>query len=187
MDAHKKNIDPQSVIVVANGNHIKGVNKIQDFGYFYHIILEDKTDLSFRRDEIQLLHNCFNDKNSKQLFNYFKEIAKELPIKFENGEESNILEKQYEKISNEPNDTVLATYLDSEKEPLSRKVASTLIYPFGLNHSQKQAVENAFSSQVSIVQGPPGTGKTQTILNIIANAVLNKKQLQLFLTIIRQP
>ena len=34
-------------------------------------------------------------------------------------------------------------------------------------------MENAFSSQVSMIQGPPGTGKTQTILNIIANAVYN--------------
>jgi replication-associated recombination protein RarA len=50
-----------------------------------------------------------------------------------------------------------------------------LIYPFGVNQSQKAAVENAFSSQISIIQGPPGTGKTQTILNIIANAVLQNK------------
>lgn len=34
-------------------------------------------------------------------------------------------------------------------------------------------MENALSSQVSIIQGPLGTGKTQTILNIISNAVRN--------------
>ncbi|WP_369990821.1 AAA domain-containing protein [Pseudomonas xanthosomatis] len=47
-----------------------------------------------------------------------------------------------------------------------------LIYPFGLNESQHQAVERAFSSQVSVIEGPPGTGKTQTILNILANILL---------------
>ncbi|WP_405123823.1 AAA domain-containing protein [Pseudomonas sp. M20] len=47
-----------------------------------------------------------------------------------------------------------------------------LIYPFGLNESQLQAVERAFSAQVSVIEGPPGTGKTQTILNILANILL---------------
>ncbi|NVZ67290.1 helicase, partial [Pseudomonas gingeri] len=40
-----------------------------------------------------------------------------------------------------------------------------LIYPFGLNESQLQAVERAFSAQISVIECPPGTGKTQTILN----------------------
>ncbi|WP_460410733.1 MULTISPECIES: AAA domain-containing protein [unclassified Pseudomonas] len=47
-----------------------------------------------------------------------------------------------------------------------------LIYPFGLNESQLQAVERAFSAQVSVIEGPPGTGKTQTILNVLANILL---------------
>ncbi len=47
------------------------------------------------------------------------------------------------------------------------------IYPFGFNLSQKTAVEKALSSRLSIIQGPPGTGKTQTILNILANAIMN--------------
>lgn len=67
--------------------------------------------------------------------------------------------------------TVLSCYLNPSKQPQTRPRPETVIYPFGLNQSQKIAVENALSSQVSIIQGPPGTGKTQTILNIIANAV----------------
>ena len=43
--------------------------------------------------------------------------------------------------------------------------------------SQKKAVENALTNQVSIIKGPPGTGKTQTILNIIANLLLAKKSI----------
>lgn len=50
-----------------------------------------------------------------------------------------------------------------------------LIYPFGVNESQLQAVERAFGAQVSLIEGPPGTGKTQTILNIIANILLQGK------------
>lgn len=50
-----------------------------------------------------------------------------------------------------------------------------LYYPFGCNASQKAAVEAALTHQVSIIQGPPGTGKTQTILNIIANLLMQNK------------
>ena len=49
------------------------------------------------------------------------------------------------------------------------------IYPFSFNLSQKSAVKNAFSNNISVIEGPPGTGKTQTILNIIANAITNGK------------
>jgi len=61
-----------------------------------------------------------------------------------------------------------------------------VIYPFGLNQSQKLAVERALSSKISIIQGPPGTGKTQTILNIIANVVRSGKPWRLFPTTIPQ-
>lgn len=61
--------------------------------------------------------------------------------------------------------TKLATY----------RIPKTIYYPFGCNASQKKAVENALTNQVSVIQGPPGTGKTQTILNIIANLLLAKK------------
>ncbi|EER9566953.1 AAA family ATPase, partial [Escherichia coli] len=50
-----------------------------------------------------------------------------------------------------------------------------MIFPFGLNESQLLAVERAFSSQISVIEGPPGTGKTQTILNIVANILIQNK------------
>ena len=50
-----------------------------------------------------------------------------------------------------------------------------LIYPFGGNASQQRAIQAAFGNQISIIQGPPGIGKTQTILNIVANLVVQEK------------
>ena len=46
------------------------------------------------------------------------------------------------------------------------------IFPFGCNNSQYKAVKNALENQISVIQGPPGTRKTQTILNIIANILM---------------
>lgn len=34
-------------------------------------------------------------------------------------------------------------------------------------------------NQISVIQGPPGTGKTQTILNIIANILMQGKMVQI--------
>ena len=57
------------------------------------------------------------------------------------------------------------------------KAAPLLIFPFGCNASQFQAVSSAMSSRLSIIEGPPGTGKTQTILNIIANMLVTGKSI----------
>jgi superfamily I DNA and/or RNA helicase len=53
------------------------------------------------------------------------------------------------------------------------------IFPFGCNNSQYKAVKNAMENQISVIQGPPGTGKTQTILNIIANILMQGKTVQI--------
>lgn len=169
----KRKIDPQNVIVIVKDRQIIGIEEILDFGQFYRIVRKDRKDLSCYYTEIKFLHNCLSDKRVGTLFDYFKETAETVSLVTDNG--INILSRQYQKITSVQGDTVLANYLEPSKEPQKRDVTSTLIYPFGLNQSQKKAVENAFSSQVSIIQGPPGTGKTQTILNIIANAVLNHK------------
>lgn len=68
----------------------------------------------------------------------------------------------------------LRAYINGKTEPRKDAYGEPLIFPFGSNLSQIEAVENAFASQVSVIQGPPGTGKTQTILNIIANILIRE-------------
>mgnify|MGYP002290444529 FL=1 len=41
------------------------------------------------------------------------------------------------------------------------------------------AVKRAMENRISVIQGPPGTGKIQTILNIIANILLQGKTVQI--------
>ena len=169
----KKKIDHAQVIVTANGQTISEIDKLLDFGGYYRIVRNGKKDLSFRRSEVQFQQNCLTDGKNQEVFQYFKETAAAISLVAKNG--TNILSMQYDKIKQVSEDTVLASYLAPQKEVKALQMTEAIIYPFGLNQSQKLAVERALSSQISIIQGPPGTGKTQTILNIIANVVRSGK------------
>ena len=166
-----RTIDPKTVVFKAKGITISSIDGILDYGEFYRVVRTGRKELSFARNEVQLLKNCLADAKSGGLFEYFKETASAISLVTDNG--INILSKQYDRIEAVEDSTVLSRYLNPDLPIEQRKRPEVLIYPFGLNQSQKIAVENAFLSQISIIQGPPGTGKTQTILNIIG------KQLQL--------
>ena len=55
------------------------------------------------------------------------------------------------------NGTALPGYLYPEVNQRKTYPAQSLIFPFGGNASQFQAVENALNHQLSVIQGPPGT------------------------------
>lgn len=169
----KQRIDPRTVIFKAKGHAYSDLAAILDYGTFYRIERPSKKSLSFHRDDVQIAQNCLADKRSGDLFSYFRETAAATSLIA--GDNLNILKLQYDKIKSVDGNTVLASYLNPDIPIKAYTHSGSLIYPFGLNQSQKTAVENAFASQISIIQGPPGTGKTQTILNIIANAVRDGK------------
>ena len=54
--------------------------------------------------------------------------------------------------------------------------SSELILPIPTDNSQLNAVLNANQNKSFILHGPPGTGKSQTITNIIADALANNKK-----------
>ncbi|MBS9423814.1 AAA domain-containing protein [Photorhabdus caribbeanensis] len=125
-----------------------------------------------KTDKIEIISatNIMNE----AVFNYFIAVAK-ARINHTKGNDKLIAEnvlRQMEKITPHP-DTALHAYCSGKNQ--TRKPTQHFIYPFGVNESQLKAVEHAFASQISIIEGPPGTGKTQTILNIIANILLNQK------------
>lgn len=169
----QKEIDLTRVIVTVNGQAIDDISALLDFGKFYRLVRSGKKNLLLERNEVKLQKNCLTEAKSKEAFQYFKKIATAISLEDENG--FNILREQYDKIQRIGEDMVLASYLDPKKEIRTLQIPKTVIYPFGLNQSQKLAVERALSSKISIIQGPPGTGKTQTILNIIANVVRSGK------------
>lgn len=109
---------------------------------------------------------------STPVFDYFVAVAKARKDRA-NSETSlkaaTVVVSQLDKLSLRA-DTALHAYCTGKNK--TRASDTGLIYPFGVNESQLTAVEQAFSSQISMIEGPPGTGKTQTILNILANILL---------------
>ena len=51
-----------------------------------------------------------------------------------------------------------------------------MIIPTSADSSQLVAIAKALSGESFVLQGPPGTGKSQTITNLIANALYNNKK-----------
>jgi superfamily I DNA and/or RNA helicase len=107
---------------------------------------------------------------------YLRQLAAINELKSEDGDI--LLQKQYEKINFVGDNTVMAIYLNPAHKT-STYYRHNLIFPFGVNSSQFKAIKNAIHNQVSIIQGPPGTGKTQTILNVIANLLIDGKTVQI--------
>lgn len=166
-------LNPAEWIVETKNGYLIELEKILDFGTYYRFVQVGKKSVSYPKEEVSLKKNCLTEQEVQTVFSYFKETAEVVGLTTNDG--MNLLSKQYERCKKIESETALACYLNPERKPESHDLPGIILYPFGLNQSQKTAVEHALSSQVSIIQGPPGTGKTQTILNIIANAVRNRK------------
>ncbi|MFC7319835.1 AAA domain-containing protein [Halobacillus campisalis] len=162
--------DLKNIMVYENNNPLTGINQILDFDTYVRVIFNNGFKKTYSKDEIRFEKNCLSNQNAHNCFEYFKEIANYNP----NEEDKTFLSKQYEKLGTVSSSSVLAKYL--QRQPFaSRENEREIVFPFGFNSSQKSAVEKAMSDQLSVIEGPPGTGKTQTILNIIANAIMNGK------------
>jgi len=171
----KKNptlIDPASTIVYEKGQSLTGVNMILDFEEYVRVIFENGYCKVYSKREIKLEQSCLKNPHADSCFEYLKQLAKITSVRDE--DDKSFLSRQYDKITFVSSGSVLSKYLFPTELGKSQPV-NMPIFPFGFNLSQKKAAENALTEQLSVIEGPPGTGKTQTILNIIANAIMNNK------------
>lgn len=125
---------------------------------------------SYHQNKIRIVKSAIQSEKAGSIFSYLKEIAQTIGL---NKEGNNILADSYSRISFIPDTSVLSSYLNGTQPKKNVTSSPIEIFPFGFNLSQKDGVNEAFSNPLSVIEGPPGTGKTQTILNIIANAVIN--------------
>lgn len=147
--------------------------------FYWHICFDDGSERDYRRSDLHIIEFCLNQSQSENVFEYIKEIAGLSDIKNEETGEK-LLSKRFDKISFVGSDVALAKYLNPSSLQEKRSGCESIpIFPFGCNNSQYKAVKNAMENQISVIQGPPGTGKTQTILNIIANILMQGKTVQI--------
>lgn len=165
-------LDPTKTVIFQNNQPLSGIDKVFVFEKHIRICFVTGLKKVYERHEITVEKNVLSKPDAHNCLEYLKQLSKVVGIA--NEEESSFLYKQYEKITSVRPDSVFAQYLNPG-ELNKPQCGQMSIFPFGFNLSQKTATENALHEQISVIEGPPGTGKTQTILNIIANAVVNGK------------
>lgn len=177
----------ENVHIYENGKLNKNYNAVDNYGRY--LIFRAGDNCSYPIENNSKIEICDMKKDTKQaktIIDYFKEILSESGgVSFDfpwdedenndpNQTSSEILLKALDGINISDSRSAFSKYIDGINPPICVP-KETLIYPFGCNESQKLAVEIALRNSISIIEGPPGTGKTQTILNIIANLIVQNK------------
>lgn len=152
-------------------------NRVQKYSYkddrCIIVFKNNPKEFSYGRNRAKIVKTAISGDAAFNVFNYLKQIAKTVGLINDKG--VNSLARNYEKITKIPKDSVLSYFLNGNLPSPIKQTIEPTFFPFGFNLSQKNAVNTAFTKKLSAIEGPPGTGKTQTILNIIANAILNNQ------------
>ena len=143
----------------------------------YRIIYENGTGKNYPADYIYIEEHI-DDHRSLNVWEYLNEVAKYNVIPIDDDKSVSLADK-YTKMEFVAKQSLLEAYLNVETYGTPAAGQSAPIFPFGCNRSQYKAVRNALENKISVIQGPPGTGKTQTILNILANLLLEGKTMEI--------
>jgi len=162
-------INHNNCLIYIGDRYLFKIEKVLDFQSYVKIFYSNGKVSSYPKSSLNFEHNVLQNTSAKNILIYLKSLADKIK-----DEENDFLAKQYKKMEFISERSVLAQYLKPVKAK-SNSFNNTKIFPFGFNLSQELAVTKALNNQISIIEGPPGTGKTQTILNILANLVINNK------------
>lgn len=177
-------LNPQMYHISRDGHELFNMEAIYVFydsstnTNYWHICFEDGSERDYPENELNIVESCLSQSDAANVFQYIKQISTLSNLRNEETGEK-LLEKKFEKMDFVGNDVALARYLNPSTTQVKSQRPCTPIFPFGCNNSQYTAVKNAMENQISVIQGPPGTGKTQTILNIIANILVQGKTVQI--------
>lgn len=170
-------LDPRHCRLFHKGRRLEPLSYIAAFQQglqrFWYVEYTNGSGAHYKGSEVDLVRSCLEDHHVQDRFAYLRDVAELNPLKTDDGQK--LLMMQYRKIDFVSERSAAAPYLNPGKHSPRQFTTPALIYPFGSNASQQRAIQAAFGNQISIIQGPPGTGKTQTILNIVANLVVQEK------------
>ena len=156
-------------IALKDGIPASGAVCLQYFGCHCRIVYKTGYRELVPSASVKIVESAFKVPESRDCFEYLKQLAARTGLIIDGH---NTLARSYEKIDFVREDSVLSALLSGKYCAETVEKNTSAVYPFGFNLSQKKAVDYALCNQISIIEGPPGTGKTQTILNIIANAIM---------------
>ena len=162
----KVNLD--TAMIFHKGIALTNVIYALRFNNWYKVVFENGKVASYEASKVCFKENKSNEPNTRRLLDYLIKVARYLSV--EEGQDF---------LANQ-----LSALFVSEECVFSKLINQTIshneynaqiIFPFSTNASQQKAVKIALEDDLSLIQGPPGTGKTQTILNIIANMIVQGK------------
>jgi len=177
----------EDVHIYESGKLNNSYHTVDNYGRY--LIFRDQDKCSIPVENNATIEICNIKKSAARtgsVIKYFKAILKDSGgVSFDISSEetangnpnqisADILLKGLDDIDLLESRSALSNYIEGVNPPIPAP-NETLIYPFGCNESQKLAVETTLRNSISIVEGPPGTGKTQTILNIVANLIVQNK------------
>lgn len=160
------------------GKHIENIQELYRFGddsrCYYHVVYGSGNETDYDERDVYVSRTTLSECGGS-VWKYLCQLAAEVGMEI--ADVGNILKMQYDIIDEKRDNVPLSQFVGNKQKLAVTRRPSLTIFPFGCNASQKKGVENALTHQVSIIQGPPGTGKTQTILNIIANLLMQGKSI----------
>lgn len=160
-------------------SNVKGVRCFEGKEHTaYRVVFENGNTKDYESSRIEIEEHI-DDARSISVWDYLNEIAQYIQIPTEDEEKKICLGDKYQKMEFVAKGSLLEAYLNVNTYSNKPEAISTPIFPFGCNRSQYKAVRNALENKISVIQGPPGTGKTQTILNIVANLLMEGKTMEI--------
>ena len=161
-------------VVYVNGTKLETYDSIYKFRFdnkdYFKVYIGDDDCIICTKKDFEIRKSVLLQKEAGDIFEYLKELSGLNEL----GDDTSILQGYAERITEVTKERLLSKYL-TRNSSFDKDNKQRLIFPFGCNNSQMEAVEKALSHSMSVIEGPPGTGKTQTILNIIANVLTQGK------------
>lgn len=141
--------------------YIYNISKVEFANHNYEI--------SFRLQKLNLPFNV------EKYLSYYENCVLELESNSNYDFRQKMFKHMFSSLYMQNANNLLVRYLKNQKEKKNMDFNSNIFLLSNSNLSQRIAIKNALSKDISIIQGPPGTGKTTTILSLIANFIMDGK------------